>query len=243
MSSKALSSLDLRAFLRTCYNLLLDEVSLESWTAWQKFLLISSQADFALFVRQLKKIAPGSLLAMHDGFSAGQVESKLWLIEALRAVLPEQAYHFHILGSWFGLLPRMLKWLQPQLMSRVTCYDLESRWNQVAEFINLPDSGQSMGFVTADMCTLPYPLLHQSERAVFVNTSAEHLADFVGWYALLPKGSVVALQANDFADHQEHLSSWKSLSDFQASAPMSCVLFSGTLPMQKYQRFMLIGVK
>ena len=74
-----------------------------------------------------------------------------------------------------------------------------------------------------------------------VNTSCEHIADLRGWLGLLPKGTNVLLQSNDYFSEPTHIncvdrsrpsSSWPALRKLR---------FSGTLPTKKYNRFMLIG--
>jgi hypothetical protein len=183
---------------------------------------------------------------MIDGFSNGQVESKLWLLDALSHVLPRRsAYRAQVLGSWFGLLPRMLTWLHGEQCHSVTGYDIEPTWASHATFLNEPESCQGRArFESQDMTRLDYRELQtsMSPGCLLINTSCEHLGDFAAWYHSLPKGSLVALQGNNFADHDEHPTSWSSFSDFQKATPLETCLYEGELSLPKYQRYMRIGL-
>ncbi|HRO68130.1 MAG TPA: hypothetical protein PL182_11245 [Pseudobdellovibrionaceae bacterium] len=241
MSERPLSDFDLRAFLRTCQTLLADRVSDGSWTAFQKYLLLSGRAEFGLYLRQLKKLDAETHRAILDGFTNGQIESKLWLIEVLGHVLPACPERTHILGSWFGLLGRMIAWMRPGFQ-RIDSYDLDPRWKAVADFLAEPDH-EILFHRTRDMREIDYADLKKETRSLLViNTSCEHLEDFDGWFRSLPSGLLVALQANDFEEPEEHHTIWKSVRDFGKSAPLETVLYEGELQLLPYRRFMLIGV-
>lgn len=243
MSQRTLSSLDLRAFFRLCHQLLQDEVNEGSWTALQKFFLLSGQSDFGLFIRELKKLDPAVLRQMTDGFSNGQLESKLWLLEVLSHVLPERPDQVYVLGSWFGLLPRLWSWLDPQAGAFHLC-DLEARWKAVAEKLNQFSAPRGGVFASVgDMCELDYSdILKREPRTLFVNTSCEHLGDFQAWRRRLPPGALVALQASNAKDHEGHQHIWSSLAEFDKDVDLETVLFSGSLELFGYRRMMLIGV-
>ena len=74
-----------------------------------------------------------------------------------------------------------------------------------------------------------------------VNTSCEHIADLRGWLALLPAGTPVLLQSNDYFSEPTHISCVASRADFEAMAGLRDLRFSGELPQRNYTRFMLIG--
>jgi len=74
-----------------------------------------------------------------------------------------------------------------------------------------------------------------------VNTSCEHITDLRGWLALIPRGTRVLLQSNDYFGEAEHINSQATLADFAAAAWLSQVDFAGSLYLRKYTRFMLIG--
>lgn len=238
-----LSSLDLRAFLRSCHSFLQEDMTLDSWSAYQKYLLIAGHANFGLYIRQLKKISRADQIAIQDGFSNGQVESKLWLVEILSHVLPDVEMDVHILGSWFGLLPRMMMWMDYPCFKKMRCYDKDPRCASWARFLNEPESyGDQHQYLTQDMYDLDYISLLQKNSLV-INTSCEHLEDFHKWYQQIPTGTLLALQGNDFIEPEEHHNPWKDLPSFAQDTPMETLLFEGSLSLAKYSRFMRIGVK
>ena len=61
------------------------------------------------------------------------------------------------------------------------------------------------------------------------------------WLGLLPKGTNVLLQSNDYFSEPTHINCVESVEAFERLAGLAELRFSGTLPMKKYNRFMLIG--
>ena len=58
---------------------------------------------------------------------------------------------------------------------------------------------------------------------------------------LLPAGTAVLLQSNNYFSEPGHVSCMHSLAQFAAAAQLAEVLYSGELPAKNYTRFMLIG--
>lgn len=80
-----------------------------------------------------------------------------------------------------------------------------------------------------------------SEYDLVINTSSEHMTE--DWFKKVKKGTTVALQTNDFHDIVEHINTVNNLKELEEKYPMSEVLFSGTKDCDRYNRFMLIGIK
>ena len=76
-----------------------------------------------------------------------------------------------------------------------------------------------------------------------INTSCEHINNFKEWYDKIPVGKIVILQTNNYFDLPEHVNCSKSLDDFAEQTPMTEVLYAGELSLEKYSRFMRIGIK
>jgi hypothetical protein len=74
-----------------------------------------------------------------------------------------------------------------------------------------------------------------------VNTSCEHIADLRGWLDLLPAGTRVLLQSNNYFSEPSHINCMASLGDFEAAVRLGDIAFSGEFPMKKYTRYMIIG--
>ena len=76
-----------------------------------------------------------------------------------------------------------------------------------------------------------------------VNTSCEHIERFAEWYDKIPDGRLVILQTNNYTEIEDHVNCSLSLRGFELTTPMTTVLYSGELPLEKYTRYMRIGYK
>jgi hypothetical protein len=119
----------------------------------------------------------------------------------------------------------------------IDSFDIDPAVEQVARTLN-SGFGDRFRAVTADMYAIDYRSL---KADLVVNTSCEHIADFGAWLGLVPSGTRVLLQSNDYFSEPSHINCVASLEEFQAKAGLSRVDFAGALPMKKYTRFMLIG--
>ena len=70
---------------------------------------------------------------------------------------------------------------------------------------------------------------------------AEHIADLPAWLSLLPRGTQVLLQSNDYFSEPTHINCVPSLEAFKEQTALSHLAFAGSLKMKKYTRFMVIG--
>lgn len=242
MNKKLLCPLEIRSILRVCYYLIQDNADVELWTAFQKHLLLTEQTEAAVLLRQLKKIDSSMLSKMKDGFSASQIESKLWLIDILKATLPEIPKDIFICGSWFGILSRMLHWgFSPD--SKIIGSDLDPSWQSIARSLNEPESYQHKSIFISGNSTNLKEMIASAVQPLVINTSCEHFEDLENWYCSLPKGCLVALQANSTTHFEGHIHEWSSLSDFSKTIDLSLTLFEGQLELPQYKRYMLIGAK
>lgn len=251
------SDLTCRSFLAVVRELLETKASATLFTAVQKWAYDNDQGDFGAFVRQMKKVDPKFYPRLVEALSNGQIDSKLWLIETLKAVLPERRYHVSLLGGWFGILGLMMLWLMPERVRRVWSYDIDPDCETVINVLaRWRYDDWAIRPITFDMYEVPLapPYAPDDERNwifaisengpdVIVNTSCEHLGRFPEWYARVPEGRVVALQSNNFFACPEHVNCVASIEDFKQMAPMSTVLYEGRLSLQDYDRFMLVGIR
>ena len=101
---------------------------------------------------------------------------------------------------------------------------------------------------------MTYPTTHETFRAngtsleltempnTIINTSCEHIEDFTQWYNNIPSGTIVALQNNNYYEHDQHINCVPNLQTFAEQTPMH-VFYEGELSLTKYTRFMRIGMK
>ena len=207
-------------------------------------------------VSQIKRtltMFPESETAMVDAFSLGQLESKLWLIENL----PDELGTVFICAGWYGTLASFMFERARDKFDKIRSFDIDSSCAPVADNMNRPwvMDGWQFKASTLDILNMEYPTTHTTYRAdgsslqltempdTIINTSCEHIKNFADWYDHIPRGMLVVLQSNDFFEVPDHVNCHKTLEDFAEQTPLRKELFSGTLPLSKYNRFMRIGFK
>ena len=145
--------------------------------------------------------------------------------------------HVAILGGWYGVLAAMLLEDPRFEIGLVESFDIDPSVAEVAETLNRNCDGRFRA-TTGDMYGLDYTTL---DADLVVNTSCEHIADLGGWLAMLPRGTRVLLQSNNYFSEPTHINCVESAPAFERLARLAQVNFSGSLPMKNYTRFMLIG--
>lgn len=183
------------------------------------------------------------VIAKHPGadignaFNPKQVACKLWAREKLFENLGADFGRIAILGGWYGVLAAMLFDDARFSIRQIDSFDIDAEVGTVAETLNR-DWADRFFARTEDMYALDYNNLAAD---LVVNTSCEHIADLPAWLALLPKGTRVLLQSNDYFAEPTHINCVPSLEAFVEQAALRELVFSGALAQKKYTRFMLIG--
>lgn len=219
-----------------------------------RFEILTDKPLFKNVQRVLEKY-PNTKL--DDALSRGQLKSKRWLVDELFKITPTPQMTF-VLGGWYGILGMMLLERYGEAIT-VRSFDKDLSCASIADLMNKePWVKEDWHFKasTEDMYKLDYTnTKHVTFRAdgscvemveqpdTIINTSCEHLEDFDKWWNLIPEDKLVVLQSNDYFEIPDHCNCVKSLEDFEKSINMSTILYSGTLPLGNYNRFMLIGMK
>jgi hypothetical protein len=172
-------------------------------------------------------------------FNHKQVACKMWARDELHRALGGRFPSVWIVGGWYGVMAAML-FDDPRFeIGMVTSVDVDPNVGAVAAALNQAQAKAGrFRAVTGDMYALDYTHGHPD---LVVNTSCEHIGDLAGWLRRLPAGTPVLLQSNDYAAEPSHVSIVRSQGEFARKAGLSQVLFSGSLQMRRYTRFMLIG--
>ena len=241
MQDRTLSSQSIRAFTRALQSFLDGPCTTTALGHWQKHLLSEGLWEFGVYVRQIKKLEPALWKNVQESLSQGQVESKLWLYQVLRDVLPPGSYSLHVGGGWTGTTALLGLWLLPDLIRECVSFDIDPSCEHVARSLNEPYSWN--GRFRAETLDLKNFQFAPHQAQILLNTVCEHQNDFQSWYAQVPQGQFLVLQNNDFFGGRDHVNCVKSLQDFERQAPLSTVLFAGELSLFDYKRFMLVGVK
>ena len=191
-----------------------------------------------------------------DCFARGQLLSKQWLLKELTAINKPLGTVF-LCAGWYGTLATML--FESKLeIKKIRSFDIDPSTIDIAKIFNKPWVMKDWQFqaslqdiMTMSIDDFTYTVsrsdgstceLTDSADTV-INTSCEHLPEFDKWYRKIPKGKLVVLQANDFNDLEEHVNTYHTLEDFSSVAPMTKVHYEGELKLEKYTRFMKIGIR
>lgn len=158
--------------------------------------------------------------------------SKQWLVDELTRVFIPQ--NICIVGSWYGvLLPYLLN-----TQAAYTCVDIDpSLATPTSTFNDRMYKVNKIKFVCADARAFMQATTEQFDCVI--NTSCEHMTYDMKDVIWNP-APVYVFQSNDY-DIPEHCNCKQSLGEFVDSTGLKTILFSGTLPLKKYNRFMVIG--
>jgi hypothetical protein len=170
-------------------------------------------------------------------FNHKQVGSKIWARDRLFESLGGKFKRIVILGGWYGVLSAMFFDDSRFDIGLIESVDIDPQVAEVAETLNVK-AGERFRAVTRDMYALDYKA---SGADLVINTSCEHIADLPAWLSLLPRGTQVLLQSNDYFSEPTHINCVPTLEAFQDQTALSHVAFAGSLAMKKYTRFMVIG--
>lgn len=179
-----------------------------------------------------------------DALSKGQLESKEWLIK-------QMLYHYDfeddlriiIVGSWLGILP-MLMWEEREFFhwtDEKCMWGIDLSMDSVCASIHVNDHNNFQTFIGDVIEDNWY-----DKPAYYINTSCEHFtgSDFRRWLMMLPKGSKVALQSNNFFDAPDHVNCQHSLAQFEYECTLLAKIdYIDCLKIDNvpYTRFMILG--
>lgn len=175
--------------------------------------------------------------AVANAFNHKQVACKMWARDALFSSCGGTYGNVWLLGGWYGVLSAMLFEDSRFSIGRIDSIDIDPAVTEVAMLLNRPWRERFNARV-GDMYGLDYA---GEKPDLVINTSCEHIPDLPAFLALLPPGSRVLLQSNDYFAEPTHINCVPSLEAFAGQASLASIEYQGALPMKKYTRFMLIG--
>ncbi len=174
-------------------------------------------------------------------FNHKQVACKVWARDQLHWHLGNQFSSIWLLGGWYGVMAAMLFDDPRFTIGEIRSIDLDGQAAAVALTLNAAAVGQGRFSVqVADMYALDY---FAERPQLVINTSCEHIADLPAWLTLLPQGTPVLLQSNNYSAEPTHVNIMRSAEQFAEAAALSHVAYCGALPLKNYTRFMLIGTR
>lgn len=190
-----------------------------------------------------------------DLFSKGQMLSKRWLVNTLLEINKPLGKVF-LCAGWYGSLATFL--LESKLeIEKIRSFDIDETCADIADTLNRSwvIDGWQFKASTLDILEMDFPTTHTTYRAngtsleltempdTIINTSCEHIKDFDKWYNKIPSGTLVILQSNNYFEIKEHVNCVNNTEEFSNQCPMTECFFLDSLQLDKYTRFMKIGIK
>ena len=171
-----------------------------------------------------------------DAFWSGQLKSKEWLIDNLAPFVTKPS-RVEIHGGWVGVLASMI--FQSNIPARyIASIDIDPMCEHIATMMNkIEEQDGRFKAITQDMCTVSV------NGDVIINTSCEHITQeqYDTWLNRMPINSLLVLQSNNY-NINEHVRIANSVDEFVEQSKIK-VLWQGSLQLQLYKRFMIIGKK
>jgi len=214
------------------------------------------------FIQNLKRAAQAYDLN-YDFLSKGQIQSKNWLLGNIRDVFlinDIEPHMVYIMGGWYAHLADMFfnKFPEPDWDFKIHSFDIDPSVAEIAETLNRTwvMDGWRFKATTKDIFDIDlnehkYNTLRRDGTScelteqpdLVINTSGEHI-DLEAWWEQVPEGMLCAIQSNNFLDGDGHINCVNSVEELMDQIPMGhSVNFAGTLDLEQYERYMVIGRK
>ena len=167
-----------------------------------------------------------------DSLNDTQTKSKDWLIEKSK----EYFTFFDnpkicVAAGWYGLLAYKLK-----EYGNVISFDKDPQCKTIGQKLY-----KDVSFATAEI-----EYFNFKTYDIVVCTSCEHLKQEVidDMIRRIKPGALVILQSNNFDfEIEDHINCHNSVKEFNQTLHLEKMLYNGTLELDKFDRYMVIGIK
>ena len=221
--------------------------------------LTEEKYTIPLNLKNMIKSFEGEVLT--DSLSRGQLRSKIWVSDTVNDLDIDLGDMVYVCAGWYGVLPAIL--FERNKVDTIRSFDIDASCALPAETLNRSYAQNDWQFKASTMDvkdliytgefmyeTLKYngdkEMITDGAPSCVINTSCEHIKDFDKWWSGIPDGMLVIMQNNDFDDEEGHDhadDTVTSLEEFTKRLNVSETLYEGTLALDKYNRYMVIGYK
>ena len=221
--------------------------------------LTEEKYTIPLNLKNMIKSFEGEVLT--DSLSRGQLRSKIWVSDTVNDLDIDLGDMVYVCAGWYGVLPAIL--FERNKVDTIRSFDIDASCALPAETLNRSYAQNDWQFKASTMDvkdliytgefmyeTLKYngdkEMITDGAPSCVINTSCEHIKDFDKWWSGIPDGMLVIMQNNDFDDEEGHDhadDTVTSLEEFTKRLNVSETLYDGTLALDKYNRYMVIGIK
>jgi len=162
-----------------------------------------------------------------------KLESKKWLVDKINDNINSKDCHVLILGSWY---PTYLPYLLGS--KSYTCVDSDS------SVVNLSKTfhhhlGDSDKFEYITMDAKKFLFTTDRKYDIIINTSCEHMT-YDMKDVIYDTDAFYAFQSNNY-QIEEHVNYKTSIDEFVYSTGLKTILYADTKPLDKYDRYTVIG--
>lgn len=230
--------------------------------------ITNSDKPLIAHLRKFVKRFDTAEFALDDSLSIGQLKSKLWLVDTIRDMKLSLGDSVYVCAGWYGVLPALMFERADDCFSVINSFDIDPSTARPADTLNkdfvsngrfqvciknIQDLNYTKDHITVSR--FKYTDLNDFEESkseitcapptCVINTSCEHIEDFDTWWNSIPKNMLVILQNNDFVEHEDDtvVNTVTNVDEFAAKLNLTETKFAGTLSLEKYNRFMIIGRK
>ena len=167
-----------------------------------------------------------------NSLNENQEKSKDWLIEkSIEYFSFFNSPSIVIAAGWYGHLANKLK---EYTKGEIVSFDKDLMCKKIGQRLY-----KDITFTEADV---KYYDIKKFD--IVICTSCEHLGQYLidEFLKRRKKGSLVILQSNNYFKIKEHINCHNSLEEFEKSLKLEKILYKGTLKLDKYERYMVIGI-
>ena len=186
-------------------------------------------------LRTINKITKNkNIKAIVNAVNDNQVKSKDWLIENLKPYISLlNNPRICVAAGWFCTIGEDLRKFTS---NKIISFDKDRSCKRIGEIFN---KDLNIKFQTKDIENY-----NNSQFDVIICSSCEHisqktLSDFL---YVRKKGSLVVLQSNNYHKIEEHINCKNSLNEFIADYNFDKILYTGTLKLDTFERYMIIAM-
>ena len=172
-----------------------------------------------------------------ESFWKGQVNSKVWLADALRVNYVDDDARIVIYGGWNGVLSSIL-FNSILSIKHITSVDIDPVCEETAYTVNKRQEIEGrFTAVTADMCD------YSSPANIIINTSCEHITQeqYEQWLSNQPDDALFVIQSNNYFELDEHIRCATDADDFMRMSKLK-PYYRGEFETPKYTRLSLIHI-
>ena len=169
-----------------------------------------------------------------NSLNDNQEKSKNWLIEKSK----EYFTFFDnpticIAAGWYGSLASKMK---EYTTGEVVSFDKDPMCKKIGKKLY---KDKDIIFTDADIKYYDIKRFN-----IVICTSCEHLGQYLidEFLKRRKKGSLVILQSNNYFSIKEHINCHNSVIEFEKTLKLEKILYRGTLKLDKFDRYMVIGI-